>query len=290
MGRLRRGRETARWGTVFWETGSSIKSVWFGLTTRNPHDVKCDLLIQCIMEFSLFLPLVTAGFGLIGVYVGGWLSDRREREKREVDFIIRQLTEFYGPLVSLEAEIRSWNIVNNKIISSAGQAWGEILKEAGQYGAEQKIKLHEERWPIFQKLIYEENKQFSDNVMPLYLKFFDIYKEKMWIAEPEARTYFPHLLEFIGIWQRHLKGSLPYEVLSILGHSEEKLKPLYDYINDNYRRLKYKLDERHYSNGTTLDIFSRYFIDLGGNFSHNYRKMGKVALKIIERLKRGKDI
>lgn len=35
----------------------------------------------------LIIPLISAAAGLVGVLLGGWLSDRRERQKRHADFI-----------------------------------------------------------------------------------------------------------------------------------------------------------------------------------------------------------
>jgi hypothetical protein len=51
------------------------------------------------------LPIVSAVAALAGAYLGGYAADRREREKRQADFIARQLAEFYGPLVACRAEI-----------------------------------------------------------------------------------------------------------------------------------------------------------------------------------------
>ena len=60
-------------------------------------------------------PLISAAAGLGGVFLGGWLSDRREREKRRTAFVTRQLSEFYGPLVSMRTEIRSRGELRVKI-------------------------------------------------------------------------------------------------------------------------------------------------------------------------------
>jgi hypothetical protein len=50
------------------------------------------------------IPITSAVAALVGVYVGAYLVDARERKKRRSDFITRQLTEFYGPLVARRAE------------------------------------------------------------------------------------------------------------------------------------------------------------------------------------------
>ena len=46
-------------------------------------------------------PLISAAAALGGVFLGGWLTNRREREKRRTDHIERQLSELYGPLMTV---------------------------------------------------------------------------------------------------------------------------------------------------------------------------------------------
>jgi hypothetical protein len=46
-------------------------------------------------------PLISAAAGLLGVLTGGWITNSRERKKQRADHIERQLSEFYGPLITL---------------------------------------------------------------------------------------------------------------------------------------------------------------------------------------------
>jgi hypothetical protein len=50
------------------------------------------------------IPVISAVAALAGAYLGGYVADRREHERRHSDFIARQLIEFYGPLVACRAE------------------------------------------------------------------------------------------------------------------------------------------------------------------------------------------
>jgi hypothetical protein len=79
-------------------------------------------------------PLISAAAGLGGVFLGGWLGDRREREKRRIDFITRQLSEFYGPLVSIRSEIRARGELRLKIGTAIDEKHVRGLRDAGQHG------------------------------------------------------------------------------------------------------------------------------------------------------------
>jgi len=50
-------------------------------------------------------PLISAAAGLSVVFLGGWLTNRREREKRRTGHIERQLSELYGPLVTIRKQL-----------------------------------------------------------------------------------------------------------------------------------------------------------------------------------------
>jgi hypothetical protein len=55
------------------------------------------------------LPILSALFGLSGVIVGAflssWLLSNRDRTQRKLNFIEKQLSEFYAPMVGLAAEV-----------------------------------------------------------------------------------------------------------------------------------------------------------------------------------------
>ena len=135
------------------------------------------------------IPIVSAMAALAGAYLGGYVADRREREKRHADFIMRQLTEFYGPLVACRAEI--------------------------DY----------------------DNASVSETLLPGYRRMVTIFRDKWSLAEPETRRDFPALVEFVEIWERHLKG-VPGDALEDLSYSEENLKPLHAHLETTHERLR----------------------------------------------------
>jgi len=68
-----------------------------------------------------------------------------------------------------------------------------------------------------------------------------IFRDNLWLAEAETRSYFSALFEFVEIWNRWLKGTQPAEMVVIVGHSEEPLQPFYDHLRRKHEELQTKL-------------------------------------------------
>jgi hypothetical protein len=171
-------------------------------------------------------PLISAASGLIGVWLGGWLSDRRDREKRDKDFITRQLAEFYGPLVSMRTEIRSRGELRVKIEKAQDSEYITGLPQAAKATDPMMVMMQ------------DEFKIFTDVSMPLYRKMIETFRERMWLAESETRGYFPALIEFVDVWERHIRGTIPIDVITAIAHSEENLHPLYSHLEATHDRLR----------------------------------------------------
>ncbi|MSO88835.1 MAG: hypothetical protein EXQ89_02505 [Rhodospirillaceae bacterium] len=192
--------------------------------------------------FDLLRPVIwpaisiTLGFG--GVWLGGRLADRREVVKRRYEFIARQLSEFYAPLLGIRMEIRARSEVRLRIDKTAKAAWQELCEQSREIGIEALQKLTKERAPEFSAITDYENKQLREALLPAYRKMVEIFRDKSWLAEADTRDFFPTLVEFIEIWDRHIGESLPFEVNMALGHSEEKLHPLYDNLQTTHDRLR----------------------------------------------------
>ncbi len=84
----------------------------------------------------------------------------------------------------------------------------------------------------------DEYKIFTEVLMPLYRKMLDTFREKMWQAEPETRSYFPILVEFVDVWERRIRGTMPDEVTREIKHTEENLHPFYDHLTSTHDHLR----------------------------------------------------
>ena len=189
-------------------------------------------------------PLVTAvipaASGLVGVWVGGWLSGRHHRAERRHTTIREQLDKFYSPMVAIRAEIRARSETRLKVHSLTNEVWQKTVDRLeGQ--PDQQIALEQQRDPEHEALIAYDNKQLLETLVPLYREMLACFRRGMWLVEPSTRAHFATLVEFVDIWERHLAHVLPHGVGSRLDHREERLYPLYDDLETTLDRLRGEL-------------------------------------------------
>ncbi len=92
------------------------------------------------------------------------------------------------------------------------------------------------------QIVDDENKTFREVLMPRYQEMVNVFREKMWLAEPETRDYFPGLIEYVDVWDKILSDRLPREVAPAIGHAEENLKPFYSHLEATHDRLRSEID------------------------------------------------
>jgi hypothetical protein len=188
---------------------------------------------------SIITPFVAAVAALIAAFVVSFLTDRREREKRRVDFITRQLSEFYGPLVSIRAEILARSELRVKVGNAAQEEWPKLYE--GVRNVEIMQRISEGRAEAYRRIIDYDNKALRDRLMPAYQNMILNFREKMWLAEPATRSYFPALIEFVEVWERHLGNAMPIEVIQRLDHSESNLDAFYRHLEETHDSLRLQL-------------------------------------------------
>ena len=74
--------------------------------------------------------------------------------------------------------------------------------------------------------------------MVLYRKMIEVFRKRMWLAEPETREYLPQLIEFVDVWERRMRDAMPDEVVLAIEHSEENLRSFYDHLATTHDRLR----------------------------------------------------
>jgi uncharacterized protein Usg len=114
----------------------------------------------------------------------------------------------------------------------------------------------DERRTQFKAIIEDDNTALKSFVLPDYQQMLTIFREKMWLAEPQTRTYFPTLVEFIDVWERHLRGTLPGEVVQEIKHTEERLHPFYKHLEDMHDRLREVLARQQARGGSKVETRS----------------------------------
>lgn len=197
------------------------------------------------LGISIGIPALAA---LAGVIIGAWLTTRRERAQRKLEFIEKQLKYFYSPLLGLRNEIKMLAQLRVRLHQAADEAWQTLCEEARKKGEDEieKLslkKLSNERSVKFARLIDYDNKQLQEILLPAYRKMAELFRENFWLADSDTRDYYQPLIEFVEIWNRWLDRSIPPEVLERLEPSEQKLIPFYEHLQERHDSIRDKIKD-----------------------------------------------
>jgi molecular chaperone GrpE (heat shock protein) len=185
------------------------------------------------------LPALT---GFLGVFVGGWISGRHLKQERKHKRIREQLEGFYSPMLGMRLEIRAKSELRVKISSMADAAWQEsVARLAGNYDAI--AKLEKNTFPEFEKVIQYDEQQLRGELIPMYERMVQHFSSHLWLAEPSTRAFYGDLVEYVEIWNRFLKNTIPREVLKKIEHSEGKFNPFYDDLVTQMEKLQKALTD-----------------------------------------------
>jgi hypothetical protein len=195
---------------------------------------------------AVLLALITTASGLIGVVLGGWLTSRNQKRERQIRFFHEQLGEFYGPLLAMRAEVLAKAELRLKISGAAAAEWHQLIGDARRGGGIDLVReVREASSPVFQEIIKYNNRQFAEEIMPIYRKMVQRFLDKIQFSDASTRGYLQELIYFVEIWDRWLTESIPAEVVERLGHSEEKLFPFYRDVASNFSALQAQVKEAH---------------------------------------------
>jgi len=189
---------------------------------------------------SIIVPAIS---GLCGVAVGAFLTSRREKIKRKHQFIAKQLTDFYSPLLAIKKELKASGELRLRISGAADSEWRKLCSRYEGHPEELR-KLSETRGDQFNKIIDYNNEILKNETIPAYHRMVEIIRNNMWLAEKSTIQHFPALIEYVEIWDRFMADTLPGEVVMALGHTEESLHPLYEDLQQRHDELREKLAER----------------------------------------------
>lgn len=180
--------------------------------------------------------------GLIGVLVGSWLTNRQIHVQRKLDFYEKQLRELYSPLIGIRNEIRTLGEFRVSRLE-ASRKWSDYTCEQGKQISDpiQQQKFFEKRSEKIKGPIEYENQQMEKVLLPAYRRMKDVFKENLWLANPDIINYLSTLTKFIETWDRFLSESHPMEVLEEIKVDEEELNAFYKSIETTHHSLVEKL-------------------------------------------------
>jgi hypothetical protein len=204
-----------------------------------------EQLARLINWSAFFQPALIAAVVSVGVAVlTSLLTKWRDEATKRLAFVEKQLAEFYSPLMGLRAEIRARSELREKLNSAADEIWVELVEKARSSGGPTATQaLTENRYGEFERLIDWDSKNFYVTLLPAYREMIRIFREKLWLAEPETHAHFSELVAFVEVWERWRDESLPSEIPAKIGHRERNLQGFYDHIEATHTRLRQKLVE-----------------------------------------------
>ena len=184
---------------------------------------------------NIILGSVVGGFIAIAAYAAEKLliEKRRDTETRNLDFIERQLEEFYSPMIGCLMKIRAKNELGYKISKLSEEAWKELCARQPKPFLD-----HEKYYKPYGKSLEYNNTVLKEEVIPLYDQMIDLFTEKYWLANPSTREWYAKFSEFIYVWHRALDKAIPFEVALKIEHSEANVKPFYVDLEDQLNLLQ----------------------------------------------------
>ncbi|HAR63414.1 MAG TPA: hypothetical protein DCS13_08125 [Candidatus Margulisbacteria bacterium] len=207
-----------------------------------------EILRLLIKTYISNIPIITTSFiellkivipsaiTLFAGYIGIKYGLKQIEVKKHLDFIEKQLANFYSPILGYQKEIRAKSELRVKISHAAGVCWQDRC-HGGHVVAD----------PEYQKYIditEYENKQFKNELLPLYKKMLSTFRDNYWLAETPTREWFKVLCEYIEKWDRYYAESIPKDVIRKIGLDESVLLPFYEELECTMNILRDKLKYR----------------------------------------------
>lgn len=175
---------------------------------------------------------------LLAGYIGVSYGLKQIRTQKKLDFIERQLRKFYSPLLGCQKEIRAKSELRLKISKAAHESWKEVCERNPK-----PFLNHDKEFEPYGKIIEYNNEQLKNELLPLYRKMLMTFRENYWLAEPETRKWYSELCDFVELWNRCISDNIPADVVEKLDHSEERLKPFYQELENRSDILRNKLSK-----------------------------------------------
>jgi hypothetical protein len=111
-----------------------------------------------------YLPILSSLLsGLVGATVVYYFGIRQLVTQRRINFLERQLSEFYAPLAGMRKQIQAKAELRQKVSAAANAAWEEICQSYNHRIMEDR----EERFAPYKKIIEYENDQLKGELVPM---------------------------------------------------------------------------------------------------------------------------
>jgi hypothetical protein len=185
---------------------------------------------------------IAAASGLLGVIVGGWITARNQRRERQHNRVREQLQDFYSPLSGMRARIHAKQVSLHKLTEASHATFNNLAALPSGASPDVHFKYVDGRVPDFAKMMDENNRQVSEEIIPLYRQMVEHFSTHIYLAEDSTRQHFDTLVEVAETLDRLARKTLPLEVAATLSQDPEKLKPFYQDLETQLAQLRRQLD------------------------------------------------
>ena len=192
-----------------------------------------ELLNNLIDLSKIALPSL---FILLAGYFGYRYGIRQMRSQKRLEYVERQLREFYSPMIGYLKRIKAKSELRFEISKASDPAWRKIRNEHPKPFID-----HEKYFEPFKKSIMYDNKQLREELIPLYDKMVSVFTENSWLANSATKKWYSELSRFVDLWHRWLEDSISAKVLQEINHTEERLRPFYQDLENQQERLQKEL-------------------------------------------------
>lgn len=188
-----------------------------------------SIWISLIDLAKIVLPMIIVAF------LSYKLGNKKSLYEKKLEFITKQITEFYSPMLGYIYRIEASNLLQKELSKLAEEAWKEIVANSP------KDKNLDEEFKPFQKLIEYDNKITNEEVLPLFYKMHDIFTQNYWLAEDSTKQHYLKLSRYVDVWRRFQDDSIPRQVLWKMEKDENLLIPFKTDIKNKLDYLKISL-------------------------------------------------
>jgi hypothetical protein len=170
--------------------------------------------------------------------LGYYLAVLRFRKEKRLEFIQKQITELYAPMVGSIKRIRVSSGVRVELGAAGNLAWNKICEENPTPFLD--FQKHSE--PL-DGLIEYENRRFPTYILPLYDEMVDRFTKYYWVAENTTRDFYQPFCRYVELWHRYYDDTLPPPILQEVRTDEKPLEPFYDDLERTLGELRMELSQ-----------------------------------------------
>ncbi|MCH7922724.1 MAG: hypothetical protein IH975_06815 [Nitrospinae bacterium] len=154
------------------------------------------------------------------------------RTRKTAEFLEKQLSEFYGPMLMCIKQVRSITQLR--------------YEEESLFQTYMNPEIEDDR-KNYSELIEKHNKQHRESIMPIWEQMLDLFETKSHLAEPEVVEHYERFVKFTRLWGDHLEKpiglALPLEAASQLSERYPEPVDFYNLTEAQYNEKKLEFRE-----------------------------------------------